>query len=125
MKKLFSFLVCLTLILGLSGLALAQFDREEADNAGYANAVVKTADTNSAISRPCYVYGVQFYAGAATSYVSLYDGTGTTGNDVKVEVSEATAGDWKHYKPEKPIKFDTAVSVNLAGSGSAVIVEYR
>jgi len=123
MKKLFSLLVCLTLILGVS-LAYAQFDRENADEAGYVETKTLTSDTANTIARPCYIYGVQFYAAASTSYVNIYDAATATGT-VKIEIAEATAGDSVYYKPAKPIKFDTAVSVDLTGSGAVVILEYR
>jgi len=124
MKKIFNFLVCLALILGLGGIAFAQFDRENADEAGYVNTYVATTDTAAAVARPCYIYGVQFYAAASTSYVNIYDAATATG-EVRIEVSEATAGDWTYYRPAKPVKFDTSVSIDLTGSGAIAIIEYR
>ena len=125
MKKLLSILVCLTLLLSFGGITFAgSFDREDADEAGYADTKVLSVDTNNTIARACYIYGVQFYAGTATSFVNLYDAATATG-DVKIEVSEATLGDSVYYKPAKPIKFDTGVSVDITGANSAVILEYR
>jgi len=124
MKKLFSLLVCLTLILGLCGIAFARFETEDADEVGYVDTKTLTEDAANTIARPCYIYGVQFYAGSASSYVNIYDAATATGT-VRIEVAEATAGDSVYYKPNKPIKFDTAVSVDLTGSNSVVILEYR
>ena len=125
MKRLFCLLVCLTLLLSFGGMAFAgSFDREDADEAGYVNTKVLTSDTANTISHGCYIYGVQFYAGAASSYVNIYDAATASGT-VRIEVSEATAGEHVYYKPSKPIKFDTAVSVDLEGANSAVVIEYR
>jgi len=124
MKKIFNFLVCLALILGLGGIAFAQYDRENADKAGYVDTYVATTDTAAAVARPCYIYGVQFYAGSSTSFVNIYDAATASGT-VRIEVSEATAGDWQYYKPAKPIKFDTSISIDLTGSNSVAIIEYR
>ena len=125
MKKLFSLLVCLTLILVIVSLAYAgSFDREDADEAGYVDTKCLSADAANTIARPCYIYGVQFYAAAATSYVNIYDAATASGT-IRIEIAEATAGDSVYYKPAKPIKFDTGVSVDLTGAGAVVILEYR
>ena len=125
MKRLLISVVCLSLLLGLTSLAYAgPFDRETADEVGYVHTKTLNASTANTITRPCYIYGVQFYAGASGSNVNIYDAATATGT-VKIEVAEATAGDYVYYKPAKPIKFDTAVSVNLVGANSAVVLEYR
>lgn len=121
MKKLL--LVCLFSLL-FAGLAYAgPFDREEFDDVGYVDSKVITAD-GAVTSSPTYVYGISFYAGAASDFITLYNDTGTTTGQEKIEVSAATAGETKHISFDKPIKFETAVYADINGTSFAII-EYR
>ena len=122
MKKLFSLLVLLSLMLATSVFA-GPYDREVADEAGYVDIKTVTSDS-AAIARPCYLYAISLYAGAAPSYVNVYNNASTGSGDA-IEISEATQYDSVRYEFKKPVNMSNGAYVDITGSGSVVILEYR
>jgi len=93
------------------------------DEVGYVDGKVISAD-GAVTSAPTYVYGISFYGGAASDYITLYDSTTSTSGTEKIELSTASVGDTTHITFAKPLKFETAVYADINGSSFAVI-EYR
>lgn len=125
MKKLFSLLVCLTLILGLGVLAYAEgegrFGRE-GTAVGYVDVASSAADI-ALKAAPCYVYAATLFPSAANGYVYLYDNASAASGTVKIELSEATAYDSKREIFDPPIKMDNGVYADV--NNAAVTIEYR
>lgn len=126
MKKALSLIMVMALLVGFTMPAFSQFDRETADEAGYAETVSTEHDV-ALISRPVYIYAVTVWADAANSYVMLYDltsaPTGDPTHKPKLEVGEATQYRSTRYEFAKPIKMVNGIYADVT-SGS-VVVEYR
>lgn len=85
--------------------------------------ITASADVTTAA---CVVWAITFTSGSDAGSVSLVDG-GASGTEVwKVDGKATAAKDLTtHIAFTKPLKFGTSCYATLAGTGSAVCVEYE
>lgn len=123
MRKFLISLVCLALFVGLGSNAFAgRYDREDANDVGYANAASTSVDA-ALVAVPCYVYGATVLATSANSYALLYDNASAATGTVKIEIGEASQYDTQHITFDPPIRFENGVYADV--TSGPVVIEYR
>ena|SRR3990167_1226138 len=124
MKKLLLVLVCLSLIFGLQGMAMAgSYDREDTAF-GYTESRYCNAD-HVLVSKPCYVKSITIYASSANALAVIYDSADSSPADseVRYEIGEASQYESKREVFNPPIIFNNGVYADVTNGN--IGVEYR
>ena len=122
MKKFLIVLLALFLAVGSVSIAHARFDREQADEAGYVDALSTSTDT-ALIARPCYIYGITINPASAQGQVLVYDNSSTTQGTVKIEIGESAQFDTRRYVFDPPVQMNNGAYVDV--TSASAIIEYR
>lgn len=128
MKRCLLVFLCLALmLLGSAGLGLTSpYDRETADEVGYADAISRNND-GVLVAKPCYIYAVTaFYTGGGSSsygWVELYDNASSASGIVKVEILENTTSPITRFEFARPLKMENGIYADV--TNASVVVEWR